>query len=704
MTDRPAPRGRAFAAALAAALVLVACGGGSSGEAQQALPPAQDAAMPVTSVTAQGTAATAQANVPVSFGQVFKPGDMPSAASLVAVLDDGTRLPTQADVKARHADGSWRHAVVSTVVPALPASQTARLTLSRVAQAAASNASWTVQDVLAGGFSLHIDAVIGGTTYSADAAELLQGTNASAWLSGPVVREWQAWAPLKTAAGVEHPHLVARIGVRSHGASGPVRADVVIENGWAYESGPSNLTYDVRVHVGGVQVYAKDALNHFHHARWRKTFWWGTAPQVHVKHDTAYLIASKALPNFDQRIVISESALASLATRATGANFEPMGRGLAVAYMPTTGGRDDIGLLPGWAAAYLLSMDERAKTATLAAAEQAGSWSIHYRDRVTGQPASVVDWPYMTILGRPGDTMNPVTKKSEAFPACGGTCTNANTADSAHQPAFSYLPYLVTGDKFHLEELQFWAAYNVFQHNPAYRGHAKGWVKADQVRGQGWSLRTIAEAAYITPDDDRLKAHFNGFVKNSIAWYDAAYTNNAGANVFGFVESNALGYNGGTGIAPWQDDFFTAAIGHVWELGFAEAKPLLDWKARFPVARMVDPGYCWVLGAAYSLNMRATATAPFFTTMGEVHDASIDAATRATACGSDAMAAALGLKRGEMTGYSSAATGYPSNMQPALAYAKDAGIAGAVQAWDVFDARTVKPNYTASPQFAIVPR
>jgi hypothetical protein len=67
------------------------------------------------------------------------------------------------------------------------------------------------------------------------------------------------------------------------------------------------------------------------------------------------------------------------------------------------------------------------------------------------------------------------------------------------------------------------------------------------------------------------------------------------------------------------------------------------------------------------------------------------------------MATSLKLKVGEMTGYSYGASGYPSNMQPALAYAAGTGTAGKA-AWAQFQARTVKPDYAVEPQWAIVPR
>jgi hypothetical protein len=61
-------------------------------------------------------------------------------------------------------------------------------------------------------------------------------------------------------------------------------------------------------------------------------------------------------------------------------------------------------------------------------------------------------------------------------------------------------------------------------------------VKSDQVRGQAWTLRTLAEAAYITPDNDPQKANFTAMVNNNIDWYERTYTNNASANKLGALD------------------------------------------------------------------------------------------------------------------------------------------------------------------------
>ena len=644
--------------------------------------------------------------MPLTFGHPFTMGQFTTGKTLVGKLSDGSLVTLQVEPKAVHPDGSVRHAIISAIVPALGgnAGQTMELF---VATAGAAPAATAPTALIGAGFSADAEVVLGGVAYKASADALLRSGKYTTWLSGPIVNEWHVSAPLTTAQGVAHPHLTARFAIRAYRGNATARVDVTIENNWAYEANPQNFLYDVKLNVGGTPVMSKNGLAHAHHARWRKVFWWGAAPRVHVKHNTAYLISTKALPNYDQSVVVPESVLVDMKSRFSGAAIEPMGSGAATPYMPTTGGRPDMGLLPGWAAAYLLSMDKRAKDITLGTADLGGSWSSHYRNRNTDRPISLLEYPYMTELGHPGDTYNPATKQQEYFPRCatGASCTNTNVHDSSHQPGFAYLPYLVTGDYYYLEELQFWAMWNTFSDNPGYRDNIKGLLKPDQVRGQAWSLRTLSQAAYITPDSDTLKSHFQILLNNNLDWYNATYTDNPAANKLGVITNGySVVYNNNTGLAPWMDDHFTSAVGHANELGFAAAGRLLRWKSKFAISRMVGAGACWIDGAIYAMTVRDTGTSPLYTTIKQAYEASHTPEFLALPCGGAAMAAALQLKVGEMTGYSYGDSGYPSNLQPALAYSADVGGTEGKSAWSVFMARTAKPNYGISPQFAVVPR
>ncbi|HEY0587534.1 MAG TPA: hypothetical protein VGD52_15460, partial [Pseudoduganella sp.] len=636
----------------------------------------------ITDVRFENTGA-AQTGVPVTFGHAFAVGAVAASDAVVGNLPDGTMVPLQVDVKARHADGSIRHAVISAVLPSLAAAETQTMALVKTTPYAPNTASDPAA-LLASGFTAAANVTLDGQQYSASADALLKGAKVTTWLAGAIVNEWHVSAPLKSAQGVSHPHLIARFAIRSYNGSKKTRVDLTIENNWAYEDAPQNFVYDAQVLVGGQPVFTKSALTHYHHARWRKVFWWGQEPQVHVKHNTGYLIATKAVPNYDQSVAFPETTLAAMKTTWTGTKTELMGVGAATQYMPATGAHPDIGLMPSWSATYLLSMDKRAKQVTMGTADLAGSWSAHYRDRNTDRPISVLDYPYMTTLGLRTDTMNKVTKQLEAFPICPKeACVTPHTHDTAHQPSLAYLPYLVSGDYYYLEELQFWTMFNVLSSNPGYREFEKGLVKSNQVRAQAWALRSLGEAAYITPDSDPLKSHFQTFVKNNLDWYNAEYTNNPSANKLGiFTHSNATVYNSGTGTAPWMEDFVTSATGFLVDLGFSDAIPLLQWKSKFVIGRMTDPSACWIRGAAYTVKVRASANEPVFDTIGESYRATFASDPANLVCGSAEMATFLKLKVGEMTGYAAVPTGYPSNMQPAVAYV--AGLsAGGLKAWSV---------------------
>ena len=661
----------------------------------------------VTDVKFDSTGSGTQTGAPVTFGQVFVQGAVPLTSTLSGKLANGTMVPLQLDVKARHADGSARHAVISAVLPSLTAGQPQVMSLVTAAPYAAASGA-TPDALLSSGFTAAAHLTLAGKAYSVSADTLLKDGKFTNWLAGPIVNEWHVTAPMKAADGTAHPHLTARIAIRSYTGSKKTRVDFTIENNWAHEPAPQNFLYDTRLVVGGQTVYSKDALNHFHHARWRKLAWWGGEPQVHVKHNGAYMMQTRAVPNYDPTIVYPESAFTAYTTTYTGPRTEPMGVGLALFGMGAAGGRQDIGILPGWTVTYLQTQDKRAKHVTMGTADLAGSWPIHYRNKATDRPVSLIDFPYLTILGGAAGTMNKATGKLEAFPACPKSlCTVKNSPDTSHQPSFAYVPYIVSGDYYYLEELQFWAMYSTFVSNPSYREHGKGLVKSDQVRGQAWTLRTLAQAAWISPDTDPLKAHFEYFMGTNLDWFNENYTNANGvyANALGVITNGyAVTYKSGLGIGPWMDDFFTSAIGYAAEMGFTKATPLLAYKAKFPVDRMTAAGSCWQDGAAYSMQIRDTTTGPFYTTFAQVYKATHTPEVNAMVCNSPAMATALKVKVGEMPGYSGVTTGYPSNMQPALAYAASVPGLDGKTAWAKFMARTVKPNYSKGPQFAIVPR
>ena len=676
----------------------------------------------LTTITLRNLSRTRMNETPVTFGQVFKRGDMPKGATLKAVFASGEVLPLQVDAKATHADGSLRHAVITTLVPRFDAKKPIAIDLLRIAArsdvSAPSRSAAPPRELAA-----NVLLVIEGKQYSASMQEILKAENFQVWLAGPLVSEWRFADAFKDAAGNAHPHLALKGSLRVY-RNGAARLDVVVENGWAYAPAPRDYTYDVSVALGTDTVYTKSGLLHYHLSRWRKVFWWGAEPRVHVSQDARYFIETRAVPTYDLRVRVAQQALNDYAKKLTTPDFEPMGKGLATPGMATTGGRPEIGPLPDWAAAQILSQDAAAWAATLAMGDLSGSWPIHYRDQKTDLPATLDDYPYMTLLGTPPSAINKRTGKSEWFPSCEGRCKTPFFPDSSHQPSFAYLPYLISGDYYYLEELLFWANWNLLQLAPPYRSFEIGLLKSGQVRGQAWSLRTLAQAAYIAPDLHPLKRYFVDRLKWNLNWYSDNFSNSPDANKLGVLTAGyAIVSSDGLGLPPWQDDFFTWAIGYTWALGFSEARPLMQWKAKFPVGRMIDPDYCWIFASEYMVNVRASKQSEqLFETFREVYRATIAERVNSKgtrlgdlACGSREMADWLttawnekkqsGLRalHGEMVGYSYSPEGFPAILQPALAAAVDAEIPGAWEAWRRFQSRAVPTDYSVEPQFSIVP-
>lgn len=696
------------------------------------LSPAVAVGAALTPITFENTSATAKTDMPVTFAQPFKFGVLPTAgANVVLRASDNSTVPCQLDVRVSNEDGSVRHAVISAILPSLAGNESKTYTIERAA-APATPTPAVVSDFV--GLDSVVTITQGATVYTLSVATLLAGTKTN-WLSGNVVSEWEVSGIPKTAGNVEHPHIHVRAHVRGYKGQNKARIDLSIENDWAWNPSPQDVTYDLSITIGGNAFYTKAGLVHYVRARHRHVGWWNTPdPAVHIKHDIPYLPATRAVPNYDLTTAPSLTK-ANEYYNNTVTNGGPMGTGTAEKGMFAVGGRPDIGILPAWSALYLISMFKPAKDAVLNQGNLAGSWSMHFRDKNTGRVLSLQDWPHFATIGTSGDNVNPATGQSELAPY---PSTNANpaAADVSHHPDQWYVAYLLTGDIYYAEEGQFWMLNCVISQNShaTYRNGGAGLIRGEQTRGQAWTLRTMAHAAYILPPA-LGQTEATRLLKSNLDFFDALYTNNTVddfAKLGVIVNGYSVGYStdeskGKTGVAPWQDDFFTSAVGRMVEMGMEYARPLFNWKAKFPVARLYGvPGTHWQQAAAARMRVKESEEGAFYTNYLQVYQGTFSpdilteaakgpAATQematawnnynawATANGYSGMDGVADVAIGDMDGYSTSPSGYPSNMQPAVAYAASHGAPGAAEAWSQFMARSIKPSYSTEPQFSVVP-
>lgn len=667
--------------------------------------PLGSAAQGLVDVYDRSGGADERRDVPVTWGQVFEPGVIPAGTGVGGRLPDSSVIPIQMDGKTRHPDGSIRHAVLSAVLPRLTSQ--VRLTLRQ--SPAPLGESLTSQQLLARGFDCTVTvAIAGGQSYSASAAAaLLQG--GSRWLEGPIASEWITWSPLRDAGGNEHPHLHARFEIRTYAGVQRARIGITVENNWATAVAPQGYEYDLRVSVSGSgDALLRANVPHYRQSRWRRVRWWGEAPQALAVPDSSDLMATGAVPTYDPNIRLADWVVDNMISEF-GADDGLMGIGALSAYMPGGGGRLEIAPLPRFAARYLINNDPRAMEVVLGYGEQAGSWPMHFRDPDSGLPLRIDDYPQITIVGT-GSTP----------PTC-RECGSPYLPEVAHHPSLAYLPYLLSGDYFFLEELQFWATWVMIHGSSGRRNGAEGLLVAEQVRGQAWGLRTLGQAAYATPDDHPLKSYFVGKLQNNISYFSREW-----------LDSNPLGYITNTGaaswlrleqwISTWMDDFLTWTFGHLVQLGFHEALPLLRWKARFPVGRMTHPDMCWILASTYwptvmddvylggsgqpvdtwdawRRNLIWSWNDNAFVQSNQIPGREQDLID--ASCDSPQMAEILGTPQGVMVGYWGY-EGYAANLQPAIAVAIEAGTAGGESAFRTYVNSPSYPDYSIEPQWAIV--
>jgi len=629
------------------------------------------------------TSSSAQSNVPITFGQPFRSGDLATSQGLRAQDSAGNTVPLQMDEVSTHTNGSVRFAVLSASVPSLPAN-TARIINIYPATKTTPSVSLPASPA----WNLQVTARLSdGTTLVANPQQALQqaiasGTNRR--LHGPVASEFNIVAPMvNQSTGTAHPHLVARLHTRLY-QSGQIRTDVVMENNWALKSSPSNVTYSLTVTANGQTLLSQPSFTHSSKARWHKVVWTGGAtPNARVRHNMRYFLDSGATWNYNLGLTIPDSVLAAEASNLSKTNTGPMGTAMLSTNMPGTGGRSEIAPVPRWTAMYLISQDDRARASMLANADAAASAPVHYRDEATDQPISVIKYPNIAV--RYGSS-------SPSVPSGGSSNW---TPDIAHQGSYAYIPYLVTGDAFYLDEMMFWAAWNIAANDPAYRQTSKGLLMPEQVRGQAWGIRSIAEASFAAPDSHPMNSYFDTILANNMSWALDTYGPGKSGSLFSPMGALISQYNNNQSPS-YESDFFATVMAWLAENNVTNASTVLNSVGRMQIDRFLattqSAGFCTSRAAGYWLQTKNGSS--FVTNWADFYKLNYGTA----ACGTTAQP--------NDPAYPDWAGGYAAVARGMLAAAKNAGATNASTAqarWVQFTPN-LDPDFKNDPSYAIVPR
>jgi hypothetical protein len=347
------------------------------------------------------------------------------------------------------------------------------------------------------------------------------------------------------------------------------RAEVVFELGRIFtQSKPANLdAYRVTIIRGDKTLSVTDVPRHFWFSRWR---WQSAQRPVSVK--TADLMAKGLLPHYDDRV----NGGVPRATRPQ--TYQIMGLAGIFHAFGAGGERDEIGPVTEQQADYICTGRSSALATLLAQAEAAGTVPWHYRDEHTGAPIDKIRYPAATVYSR--DTGQPFIALADTGIA----------PDSAHQPALGYVPFLLTGDPYHLETLQFQATFNEVE------GPGNMKMNIGQVRAHAWNMRTLGEAANVTPDATPKwllpRGYFRELLNRQRDWLMHTFVQSSetvrtvfrsSTQAFGVYKDGPL--EPGTYIAPWQEEFHAFIFGWIVQMGFSDWEPIFRWKIGSTIAR-----------------------------------------------------------------------------------------------------------------------
>jgi hypothetical protein len=571
--------------------------------------------------TLQNTSGASEGSGYVSFGQMFAKGTVMPGQTLTAHIG-GQDVAVQMDVKTTNDDGSVGHAILTLKAPAMAAGASVSGSLATGGTTSSAPAI-QAQDILSHGYDFQAQVTLhnadGSTTVkTVDAAQLLQqaisGGHVESWMQGAQASEYRVSANIA-------PNLDVKFDIRMD-AAGQTHTDVVFARDDAYTTNVSTLTYDVKFTQGGQTVFSDANIQQYAYSTWHQAVASPGAVDPHVVYDTAYLIATGAIPAYDLSTPVSAATIADQLQRLAQADTGPLGSALLNQYMPTTGNRPDIGPETAWTAEYLASQSADAAKIMYANADAAGGVPWH----LVGTDDEVLRIDENPLLR--------ISDRSNSLPVTFNPAPSGWTMDVAHEPSLTFVPYLLSGSHYYLDELQAQANYVVASQNPDYRDGAAGILSDhNEVRAIAWGLRELANAAYITPDADALKGYFTTLLSNNLDHFMTEYVNGAKGDAQGQLEGWIQGvYGNANMMAPWQQDYVATTLALIAGRGDDQAATILGWMDNFIAGRFTNDanGFDPLHGATYNLQTLDPATGQPFTTWAEVYDATFGSAPATT--------------------------------------------------------------------------
>lgn len=543
----------------------------------------------------------------ISFGQVFRAGQLPPGHDLRAdiVRAEGANaesnslpLPVQIDVKATYPDGSARIGVVTVQSPEIAGRQTLPLMLSLTDETEPSAASKPAVDLtnLLNTYDMTLDLTLRAATettaYHLDVlgqlVKLLRDTTLQdGGLRAPVLNYWRR-GPLADEIRLDIPvlsslHLVFDVTAYADGSHS---TDVQFRNDQALGKVGGALNYDVTISLGGKTMFRQPAVRQFQYQSWHVAFWSNGKPDINVQHDVAALERTGLVANYDLATGVGPSVRAEQ-TRAMAAPgwHAPLAANEVAQYMSITNGRGDVGPTTRANAVWLMTQSPEAAAFALAQADAAGAIPWQFWNEPAGTWLNTASYPDIWVDSRGGAGSYTTGLTQPVDPRAGWA------TDTAHQPDLTFVAYLMTGQRRYLDLLNAQAAFSVTDTWPDPQARNKGEgnvIRGNPLRAAAWSLREIDEAALANPRGSAEQIYFTRIANNNWRWLveQLAIWSKQEGETAGYILPSTYEIPGM--FPPWQQDYFVTIAVQAAEQGNRDALTYLKWAENFIAGRFLN--------------------------------------------------------------------------------------------------------------------
>jgi Ca2+-binding RTX toxin-like protein len=458
--------------------------------------------------------------------------------------------------------------------------------------------------------------------------DALAAGTASAWQQGPLATQARVEVDLPGSQRLLFDVTLFR--------DGNFSVQAQFNNDQAMGATGGRVNFEAVARMDGVEVMRK-TVSQGQYQNWREHFASSEANGgqgsgdpgagwLNIRHDLGYLQDTGAVAHYDKTIGIPESLIQGWVNKA--ATTPGWGDALAPNNirqdMGAPGGREDIGIVTAGNTAWLMSQDPRAAQYALDQAEVSGAIPWNFYDSANRTWLNTDAYPRLWTDARGGTGIGG-DRNSGGLTQQVGADTGWEVARS-HQPELSFVPYLLTGERMHLDAVQSQAAFSLMS-SWAFPRESDGnllLANGSQLRSSAWAMRQVDNALWASPEGSQERAFWQKVSDQN--WDHLLSKLPEWTALQGEAHGWVLGQDSTAGsITQFGQDYFAAITIQAASRGNLKALEVLEWQSNFLIGRFLnaDNGFNPRDGVAYQIATGVEGTFQPFKTWAEIGAATV---------------------------------------------------------------------------------